>query len=213
MKPRLVLCDLDGTLIEGSSEKELLLMLYREKYLSLRNVFAFLSAYLFNPIRTMREGRAWNRTYLKGLSPEAVNACAARLALHLDDTIRPGVAGKLREYRESGAELVLLSASLEPLVSEFASRNGFNRFRGSSPEVLRGRFTGRVSGLRPWGVAKVAVAEGIMRASGIAASETLALGDSYSDRHLFKACAGAIAVHPDPRLKAHAKRNGWTVLE
>lgn len=212
MKPRLVVCDLDGTLIEGSSEKELLLMLHREKVLSPRKVLSFLCAYLVHPVRTWREGRAWNRTYLKGLSPETVNSCAVRLARRLDDTVRPDVVGKLREYHESGAELVLLSASLEPLVREFASRHGFDRFKGSSPEVSQGSFTGKVSGLRPWGVAKVSVAEGIMRDTGFTPLETLALGDSYSDRHLFEACGGAIAVHPDPRLKALAKRNDWMVL-
>ncbi|MFO7625751.1 MAG: HAD-IB family phosphatase [Candidatus Fermentibacteraceae bacterium] len=213
MKPRLVICDLDGTLIAGSSERELLLMLFRERVLSPGKLVVFLCSYLSHPARTLREGRAWNRTYLKGLVPEAVNSAAFRLARRLEKTVRPGVAEKLREYRDSGAELVLLSASLEPLVREMASTNGFARFRGSSPEVSRNLFTGRVSGLRPWGEAKVAVAGEIMRDAGVTPRETVALGDSYSDRYLFEICAGAVAVHPDTRLKALAKKRGWMVLE
>lgn len=213
MKPRLVICDLDGTLIEGSSEKEFLLMLFRERVLSPGKLIGFLFGYLAHPVRTWREGRAWNRTYLKALAPETINSAAVRLARRLDGTVRPGVADKLREYRASGAELVLLSASLEPLVREIASKNGFDRFRGSSPEVSQGRLTGRVSGLRPWGAAKATVAGEIMRNAGVSSGETIALGDSYSDRHLFRVCAGAVAVHPDSRLKALAKKSGWMVLE
>jgi len=49
LNPRLVICDLDGTLIEGSSERELLLMLFREGVLSPGKLASFLFAYL--PIR------------------------------------------------------------------------------------------------------------------------------------------------------------------
>ena len=213
MKPRLVICDLDGTLIGGSSEKELLLALFRERALSPGKLIGFLYAYLAHPVRTLRGGRAWNRTYLAGLSPVTVNDTAVRLARRLSGAVRPEVAGRLREYRGAGAHLVLLSASLEPLVREMASMNGFDSFRGSSPEVSRGCLTGRVSGLRPWGTAKVVVAGEIMRDAGVTPLETLALGDSYSDRHLLTMCAAAVAVHPDVRLKALAKKNGWTVLE
>ncbi len=213
MRPRLVICDLDGTLIEGSSEKEFLLMLFRERVLSTGPLIGFLFEYLAHPVRTRKEGRAWNRTYLKGLAPATVNSAAVRLARRLSGTVRPEVAELLREYRGSGAELLLLSASLEPLVREFASLFGFDRFKGSSPEVSRGRFTGRVTGLRPWGGAKVTAAIEIMRSAGTNPGETIALGDSYSDRHLLKACAGAVAVHPDTRLKAHAKKSGWMVLK
>lgn len=213
MKPRLVICDLDGTLIGGSSEKEFLLSLFRERALSPGKLIGFLFAYLAHPFRTFREGRAWNRTYLAGLSPDTVNETAVRLARRLTGAVRPDVAGRLRDYRSAGAQLVLLSASLEPLVREMASMNGFDGFRGSSPEVSRGRYTGRVSGNRPWGSAKVAVAGEIMRDAGVTPLETLALGDSYSDRHILALCAGAVAVHPKTRLKALAKKNGWTVLE
>jgi len=213
LNPRLVICDLDGTLIEGSSERELLLMLFRERVLSPGKLASFLFAYLSHPARTMREGRAWNRTYLKGLSAETVNGAAGRLAGRLQQTVRPRVVEMLDEYRRSGVEIALLSASLEPLVREMAAANGFGRFRGSFPEESRGFFTGRVSGFRPWGAAKVAVAGEMLRDAGISPQETVAIGDSYSDRHLFGLCAGAVAVHPGKRLRVLAKKRGWTVLE
>jgi HAD superfamily hydrolase (TIGR01490 family) len=211
--PRLIICDLDGTLIAGSSEKEFLLALFREGAISPGKIIGFLCAYLAHPARTLREGRAWNRSYLKGLSPETVNSAAVRLARRLAGTFRPGVVHRLREYRGAGAKLVLLSASLEPLVREIASLQAFDTFRGSPPESSQGCLTGRVSGLRPWGPAKVVVAREIMRDAGVTPHETIALGDSYSDRHLLELCAGAVAVHPDRRLQALARKRGWTVIE
>lgn len=213
MTPRLVVCDLDGTLIEGSSEREFLLLLLRGGVMSAGGLLAFLMAYPAHPVRTVREGKAWNRRYLKGVPLEAVNSAAVSLAGRLERSIRPHVAARLRDYRTSGARLALLSASLEPLVREIAIANGFDMFRGSSPEVTGGVCTGRVTGIRPWGVAKVAAAREMILAAGSTPGETLALGDSYSDRHLFEMCARAVAVHPDTRLRALSQKRGWMVLE
>lgn len=213
MTPRLVVCDLDGTLIRGSSERELLLMLIRERVLSTGGFLSFLLAYLSDPARTVREGRGWNRMYLKGIDTEKVSGAAARLAVLLGGMVRPQVVARLMEYRAAGAKLALLSASLEPLVSEMASVSGFDLFRGSTPEVSNGLFTGRISGIRPWGAAKVAVAGEIISDAGLTPRETVAIGDSYSDRHLFGFCAEAVAVSPGSRLRSLSRERGWKVLE
>lgn len=212
MTPRLVICDLDGTLIRCSSEKGFLMALLRQGGIPPKRCLGYLWGYARHPLRTAAEGRGWNRGYLKGVSPEAADRAADRLAPVLQAEVRTEVADLLEKYKRNGARLFMMSASLECLVERMAEMNGFEGFIGSSPEIAAGSFTGRIMGSRPWGKAKVTAAKTLMASLGVTPDETVAIGDSYSDRHLMLFCARAVAVHPGARLAALARGRGWRVL-
>lgn len=213
MTPRLVICDLDGTLIARSSERDFVRTLLRQGSIPGSSIAGFLLGYLRHPLRTAAGDRGWNRRYLRGVQVTAATMTAERLAPVLQATLRPGVARLLDRYRALGAETFLVSASLECLVERMAALNGFDGHAGTRPETgSDGRYTGGILGVRPYGRQKVAVASGIMVSSGVSPGETVALGDSYSDRHLLMMCASGVAVHPDRRLMSLAARRGWKVL-
>lgn len=213
MSIRLVICDLDWTLIGCSSERELLGMLLRERSISPVRLFAFLCGYLLHPVRTLREGRGWNRAYLRGLSAELVAKACNRLAARLQLSVRPEVKNNLTSCLDEGARLYLVSASIEPLVREMSVANGFHGFSASIPEVDDGYCTGRTVGPRPWGGVKVDLARIIMDREGVSPTDTLALGDSFSDRLLLEFCGQAVAVRPGRRMASLAAKKGWKVLE
>lgn len=207
-----MICDLDGTLLSCSSEKEFLIMLLRKGAIPFRNQFRFLLAYLLHPVRTLRQGRGWNRTYLRGLTPAQVDETAKDLVDRLAGRIRPEVLQFLVEAGNTGARLHLLSASLEPLVREVALRHGFDHFSGSVLRHEKGVLTGEVSGPRPWGEAKAELALRLMKSLGVDPEDTTALGDSLSDRPLMEMCGRAIAVHPEGRMRKTALINRWELM-
>lgn len=213
MIPGLVVCDLDGTLIRGSSERQFLNQLARRGVLRPSGVAHFLAAYACHPLRTRREGPGWNRLYLRGIPAGRLISEADRLAPVLLGTVRPGVSAFLKDMGRRGARLHLLSASLDPLVERISLGCGFHGFTGSTPEVREGRFTGGILGLRPWGSGKVPAARRAMESAGVSPGETLALGDSWSDMELMDFCGNAVAVSPDARLMAAARKKGWGVME
>lgn len=213
MSPRIVICDLDGTLISVSSELEFVLGLFRRNVLSRTVVIRFLYHYMRHPIRTMREGRGWNRGYFSGLPVEVlhdeVKACTPLLL----KKVRPGVLKILNKHKDAGAEIFILSASLSPIVQAVTEGLGFKSFRGSIPVVKNGKCTGHLIGQRPYGKAKIAPALAMMSQLGITASDALALGDSFGDRFILDLCGSAIAVHPVRKLRKLAIQNDWLILE
>jgi HAD superfamily phosphoserine phosphatase-like hydrolase len=213
LKAGLVICDLDGTLLSCSTEKELVRLMLRKRTLPAGNALRFIIAYLLHPAKTVREGKGWNREYLRGLSPKVVHESAELLLPVLKAAIVPEVAAILGEAVSGGARLYLVSASLEPLVSRIASLIGFHGFVGSVPEERGGRFTGGIRGPRPWGKAKADIGRSLMADEGVHPENTLALGDSVSDTHLMSECGQAIAVRPGRRMMRMAERNGWRVLK
>jgi len=208
-----VICDLDGTLISVSSELEFVLGLFRRKVLSRAVVIRFLYHYLRHPIRTMQEGRGWNRGYFAGLPVDVLHDEVEDCTPHLLKKVRPEVLKVLNEHRQTGAEVFILSASLSPLVQAVAEGLGFKSFRGSIPVVKNGKCTGHLIGQRPYGKAKIAPAMAMMDQLGLEPSQALALGDSWGDRFILELCGSAIAVHPVRKLRKLAVQNNWTILD
>lgn len=213
MNPRIVICDLDGTLISVSSELEFVFGLFRRKVLSKAVVIRFLYHYLRHPIRTMSEGRGWNRGYFSGLPVDVLHEEVKECAPLLLKKVRPGVLKILNKHKEDGAEIFILSASLSPLVQAITEGLGFKSFRGSIPVVKDGKCTGHLIGQRPYGKAKIPPAMAIMDQLGIDPSQALALGDSWGDRFILGLCGSAIAVHPVRKLRKLAIQNDWLILE
>lgn len=213
MNPRIVICDLDGTLISASSELEFVLGLLRRKVLSPAVIIRFLYHYLRHPIRTMQEGRGWNRGYFSGLPVEILHDEVKKCTPLLLKKVRPEVLEILNEHKENGAEIFILSASLSPLVQAISEGLGFKSFRGSIPVVRNGKCTGHLIGQRPYGKAKIPPARAIMDQMGIESSQAMALGDSWGDRFILDLCGSAVAVHPARKLRKLALQNGWRILD
>lgn len=213
MSTKLVICDLDGTLISVSSELEFVLGLFRRKVLSRIVVIRFLYHYFRHPIRTMREGRGWNRGYFSGLPADVLEQEVKECVPYLLTKVRPAVLDILNRKKEDGAEIFILSASLSPIVQGIAEGLGFHFFRGSIPVVRDGKCTGHLIGQRPYGKAKIPPAVAMLEELNISAKDALALGDSWGDRYILETCGEAIAVHPVRKLRKLARHNGWLILE
>lgn len=212
--PDLFFVDLDGTLISISSEKYFLAGLFRKRILGFTDMARFIGGYVMHPLLTAREGKGWNRTYLRGLDPEKVereaSSCAAVL---IRNHLRPWTAASIDELSSAGGVTVLLSASLEPIARGVASGLGIPKVCASVPEVSNDRLTGRLASVRPWGRRKVDLAAHICREHGTVLQSCAAAGDSWSDSHLLRECGCPVAVCPDSRLRSAAVEGGWTIVE
>lgn len=213
MSIRVVICDLDGTLISVSSEFEFVLGLFRDGILPRIIVTRFLYHYLRHPVKTILEGRGWNRGYFSGLPMttimEEVEVCVPKLL----KKVRPEVLDLLRFHSDQGAQICILSASLSPLVQKITESLGFSCFRGSIPVVKDGICTGLLIGQRPFGRAKVPPAMAIMEQFGVDPSQVLAIGDSWADRFILEMSGSSVAVHPGRKLRKLAIKKGWRIIE
>jgi HAD superfamily hydrolase (TIGR01490 family) len=208
--------DLDGTLLTVNSAR---LWVRREQRLgriSRANVAragVFLAGYHLGVIDMERALRAALST-IRGVEEDEIRE-ATRVWWR--DEVRPHVARGAREtverHRARGDRLVLLTSSSryasEMAIEEFGLEDAlFQRY-----EVRDGRFTGEP--LRPicFGHGKIAAAEAWARAHGVELDRSAFYSDSVTDVPMLERVGRPFAVHPDFRLRRHARRRGWPVLD
>ncbi len=212
--PDIYFIDLDGTLLSTSSEKFFLIHLVKKGILSPLAFLRFLVFYVLHPVKTIREGKGWNRHYLTGIPPEVLKREAAICAkILLKNSFRDWTLQSILELRNTRCETVLLSASLEYIATGLAEDISIDHVHASSPVIVNGRFTGRLNGLRPWGRNKAELMQQICDQRGIKPANCAAAGDSWADRFIMSECGCSIAVYPDRRLRKLAAGRKWRIVE
>ncbi len=129
-------------------------------------------------------------------------------------TYRPGALAAITEHRAAGDALVLLTSSTNYLAELAAEELKFDSVLCNRLEVdAAGRHTGRVVGRVCFGEGKLehALAEAARRAVPLEACAFYT--DSFSDRSVLEQVKLPVAVNPDPRLRRHAVRRGWRVVD
>ena len=129
----------------------------------------------------------------------------------------PPAALELLSTTRPRADLLLMSTATNAfLAGPIARHLGFSHLVATDPEEgADGVFTGRCVGLPNMRAHKVTRLEGWLAERGQQMedfAETWFYSDSRNDLPLLSRVTHAVAVDPDPELAAHAAANGWPVL-
>ncbi|MCC6302911.1 MAG: HAD-IB family phosphatase [Gammaproteobacteria bacterium] len=210
---RLILVDLDGTLLDPpSSERRFIRHLAGQRVLGARQ---WLAAGGFFLRWTPRFGRAVgrkNKAYLSGLAAsEVARAAQAFVAAELLPRLRPVMLERLRRHAAAGDALVLLTGAPGFIAAPVARHIGA-RWCAAEPVLREGRYTARPPRRHPLGAEKLALAGALARAARVDLRQCVAYADSGDDIPLLRAVGRAVAVAPDRRLAREAIRRGWEVL-
>ena len=201
--------DLDGTIIDNSSERVFLKYLLERGELPLRN----LSQWLLDFIRTrdLRQAKA-NKVYLKGLDYQHICDLAQICFTEcLVERISPKVFDLIEFHRTEGRTIVILSGSLELLVRFFYEHLKADLMIGYALEVIEEEITGRGVGLNPYGENKAKLVQELAEAHNFDLSESYAYGNHHSDAHKLKQVGHPVAVNPDRKLQEIASANDWQI--
>ena len=201
--------DLDGTIIDNSSERVFLKYLLEGGELPLR----YLSQWLFDFIRLrdLRQAKA-NKVYLKGLDYQHIcNLAQICFTERLVDRISPKVFDLIESHRAEGRAVIILSGSLELLVRLFYEHLKADLMIGYALEVIEEEITGRGVGLNPYGENKAQLVQGLAEAHNFDLSESYAYGNHHSDAHKLKRVGHPVAVNPDRKLREIAAANDWQI--
>ncbi|RKZ05887.1 hypothetical protein DRQ25_15155 [Candidatus Fermentibacteria bacterium] len=212
--PAIYFVDLDGTLLSTSSERYFLKHLVSTGILSPVAFLRFLSFYPLHPVKTVREGKGWNRNYLPGITPQAVKREAAICAgILLKNYLREWTFQSIRELKSRGCETVLISASLQYIVASIGEDISIDHVQASDPVTVNGSFSGQLKDLRPWGRNKAELMRRICDQRGVQPADCAAAGDSWADRFIMRECGCAVAVCPDRKLRKLASSRNWRIVE
>lgn len=216
---RLVLFDLDNTLLAGDSDYEWGQFLiergvldrahhearnqaFYEDYKAGRlDIYAFLN-FSLRPLATHTRAQlnAWHADYMQTrVVPMITDAARALVNRHLED-----------------ADLVaIITATNSFITAPIARAFGVQHLIATEPEQINGRFTGEVAGTPCFREGKITRLEQFLEHHGTrldCLTSSRFYSDSLNDLPLLQKVQHPVAVDPDPTLHAHAHAHGWPII-
>ena len=216
---RLVLFDLDNTLLAGDSDYEWGQFLVDRGILDRQSYEAQNQAYYDQ----YKAGTLDIHEFLGfALRPLAEHEPADLERWHgefMATRIRPliGMPARalVRRHREAGDLCAIITATNRFVTAPIAREFEVPHLIATEPESRGGRFTGRVAGTPCFREGKVARLGEWLAGQGrrlAEFAESAFYSDSHNDLPLLEQVSRPVAVDPDATLAAEAKRRGWTVL-
>ncbi len=121
----------------------------------------------------------------------------------------PAGLARVRAHRRLGHRTLLITGALDFVIAPL--RPLFDDIVCARMAQAGGRFTGRLDELPPIGEARAQLLADYAGAHGLDLAESVAYADSASDLAMLEAVGFPVAVNPETRLAAIARRRGWHV--
>lgn len=217
---RLAVFDFDGTSITGNSPVLLVRYLMQKGLLKKRvitKIILWAFAYKFR----LPQNEAWVRglvfTAFLGKPKEEVDQFLRDFYDEvIDARFRPQADEAMQRHKDEGCDVLIISASFEPIVERAMEKHPFCHQISTRMKVdENGNYTCEVEGEPIEGEQKlIAITDYANALYGEGNWElAYAYGDHHSDRPLLRAATHSYAVSPDNPLERTAKKGDWEIVE
>lgn len=133
----------------------------------------------------------------------------------VQDVIAPKVANLapalIERHRMAGDTLLITTATHSFITEPIAALLGIEHLLASEPEAIDGRHTGKLLWAN-FQAGKVTRLSEWMHQQGFEGAHITAYSDSCNDLPLLEFANVAVAVDPDPVLRAEAMQRGWQII-
>jgi fatty acyl-CoA reductase len=142
---------------------------------------------------------------------EQIERDAAEMFTHLILTKSfPDGLRRVRQHRELGHRTILITGALDFNVAGL--RPLFDEIVAAEMSITeRNTYSGEMTQVPPTGEARAQILADYCAAENLDLAECVAYADSSSDLPLFEAVGFPVAVNPETRLAAIARKRGWLV--
>jgi HAD superfamily hydrolase (TIGR01490 family) len=130
----------------------------------------------------------------------------------IEPVIAPGTPALLERHRAQGDRLLITTATSRFITEPIAELLNIDDLIATDPEMLDGRYTGRVAGIPNFQQGKVLRLQLWREQQATRFTGTSVYSDSRNDLPLLLLADVAVAVDPDEVLRAEALRRGWPVI-
>jgi HAD superfamily hydrolase (TIGR01490 family) len=129
------------------------------------------------------------------------------------DRIWSGTRALAQLHLDAGQRVWLVTAAPAEIASLVARRLGLTGALGTVSEIKDGIYTGRLVGEPLHGPAKAEAILALADQEGLDLSQCSAYSDSHNDLPMLTTVGHPVAVNPDAKLKAIARKNGWEIRD
>jgi HAD superfamily hydrolase (TIGR01490 family) len=124
----------------------------------------------------------------------------------------PKARALIDRHRASGDTLAIITATNRFITTPIASLYGIDHLLATEPQLVNGRYTGKVDGVPCFQDGKVSVLEDWLETTGLSLDDSWFYSDSHNDLPLLNRVRRPHAVDPDEILEVHARQQGWPVI-
>lgn len=153
---------------------------------------------------------------LRPLAAHSRQQLAAWHASYMQEVIAPILLPKaqalLNQHRAQGDTLLIITATNRFVAGPIAVSLGVEHLLATEPEMVDGRYTGRVAGVPCFREGKVTRLQTWLAEHGGDLSDSNFYSDSHNDVPLLECVTRPCAVDPDPILAEHARARGWPII-
>jgi HAD superfamily hydrolase (TIGR01490 family) len=217
---RLVLFDLDNTLLDGDSDVEWPRFLMRQGVLDTatynRRNDEFYAQYQAGTL-DIHAFLAFQLAPLAQRPRAQLDAWHARYMVeHIEPLLRQPARQLVAGHQAEGALVVIITATNRFVTAPIARALGVEHLIATELEEVDGLYTGKSTGLPSFKEGKIQRLHDWLASRGqtfAGFDDTWFYSDSHNDLPLLKLVSHPITVNPDPTLHAYARAHGWPVLD
>lgn len=192
-KKKLIIADMDSTIVEGETLDEL------AEFAGLKDQIAALTARAMNGEMGFTEALKTRVAMLEGLNESCLADTMVNVRLH------PGARALISTMRTHGAFTALISGGFSYFTDRIREQVGFHMSLGNKLEIIDGRLTGQVLAPIVDKDTKLEMLIDMAALHGLGMTDTFAIGDGANDVPMLKAAGMGVAYHGHPVARAHAQ--------
>lgn len=146
-------------------------------------------------------------------SPEQLAAWHQQfMASKIEPHILPKAEELLARHRTKGDTLLIITATNRFITGPIAERLGVDDLIAVEPEMIDGRYTGRVDGVPSYREGKVTRLQAWLEAQDLTMDGAWFYSDSHNDLPLLEKVEHPVAVDPDDTLRQVAEERNWRIM-
>ena len=213
----LAIFDLDNTLIGGDSDYLWGEFLCDEGIISDRQSFEKKNDYFYQQYELgLLDIYAWAEFSFEILSHYSINELEAFHVKFMAQKIEPIFLEKAQDcinsHKKNGDTVLVITASNTFVTAPIVKRYGINHLIATEPEIVSGRYTGKVSGIPCFKSGKIENLIPWLERNGESLKDSTFYSDSHNDLPLLELVDNPVAVNADKILAKIAQTNGWDIL-
>ncbi|MFQ5620611.1 MAG: HAD family hydrolase [Candidatus Nanoarchaeia archaeon] len=207
--------DVDHTIIEGNASRLFGKYFYKLGLLTKWQLFKASYLNLLHRLNLMDEEAILNvilKLFKRWDTKFVEECCEKAFELIVEKRISSRVAEHMRFHQAQGHYIILSTAMPEPLAIQFQKYFHTEGLICTILKKSKGNFTGDVQ-LLNFGTHKKQPLLKYAKKHKLNLKKSYFYADSMSDKEAMELVGKPIAVNPDKKLRAHAKKHGWEIIK
>jgi len=217
MQNKTFVIDLDGTLIKGQSQRYLIQYLRKVRKISFFKHMVILSAFVLYKMSLYRDIPKLLQYSLNNFKGELESEIYKDVNVFFENVLKTKyfkhTKVMIKIIQDSGADIVILSAVIDPLVKRICEDLGIKKYISTLLEFDEHKaFTGHIIGKQVYANTKLINLQDYMEENKIPEYDITIITDHISDVSLIKHFKHSIIANPGPVMKKWARQNNYPVI-